>query len=138
MSKVNYKIKMGSKEKNYHINMLKLYNEREDENAIASGNLCIGATMVVLKDGDDIDGGKIIEVCPLRLLESWHDVNINENLAQEQRGEVEEILKEQKEGLTSLPGHTELGQHCIRTTTDELVRDKIYPIPYAFRKTMMK
>ena len=138
MSKVNYKIKMGSKEKNYHINMLKLYNEREDENAIASGNLCIGATMVVLKDGDDIDGGKIIEVCPLRLLESRHDVNINENLAQEQRGEVEEILKEQKEGLTSLPGHTELGQHCIRTTTDELVRDKIYPIPYAFRKTMMK
>ena len=94
--------------------------------------------MMVLTDRNEIDGGEIIEVCLSRSLESWHDVNINENLTQEQRGEVEEILKEQKEGLTSLQGHTELEQYCIRTTTDEPVRDKIYPVPYALRETMMK
>ena len=37
-------IQIGSQQKNVLMKMLKLYNEIEDENAIASGILCIGVT----------------------------------------------------------------------------------------------
>ena len=87
------------------MNMLKLYNEIEDENAIASGILCIGVTMVMLKGGEEIDECEIMDVCPLRWLELWYDVNIGENLSKEQRGEVKIFLQKQK-ARRVLPGHT--------------------------------
>ena len=46
------------------------------------------------------------------------------------------FLKEQEKVLTALPGSTKLEKHVIKLTTNEPIRDKIYPIPYSLRKTI--
>ena len=64
MSAVNYKIQMRSKQKNYHVNMLKPYHERKETRVDArpkdtrkgEEKISVVAASLVLKDGIG-DGG---------------------------------------------------------------------------------
>ena len=131
MSKVNYKIQVGNKVKNFHVNMLKPYMEREVEEQLAS---------MVFIDGDRNSEEKkeLIEVCPLASTQTWRDVKVNESLTAEQKAEVTEMLQRYDEVLSTLPGCTNVEVHHIYTTTDEPVREKPYPLPYAVRETINK
>jgi hypothetical protein len=109
MSELNYKIAVGNKVKNFHVNLLKPYYVREDQEVHA-------AMVMVLKDGtryadEEVeDSQELLEVCPLTSTQSWKDVNINENLSKEQQEEIGDLLR--------LPGHTEVEKHCIYTTSE--------------------
>ena len=115
--------------------------ECQDEN---SGNEQNGdepqiAASMVLKDGDcDVDHTELIEVCPLTSSQSWEDVIVNDQLSATQKAEVRELLKDQADILTALPGHTTGEEHVITTTTDEPIRAKPFPIPYSQREVVAK
>ena len=81
---------------------------------------------------------EIIQVCPLKSTESWNNVRISQELPENKRKEVIQLLKGYESILTTLPGQTELEKHSIRTTTSEPVRGKAYPIPYTQREVMKK
>ena len=172
-SPVNYKIQIGKKIKNYHVNMLRQYHEREevqkqennDENnrrrteAIDGEHVetesetdsdssedehehednrntsSIIAASLILKDGigDEVDDSEMIEVCPLKATETWNDVTVSKELSASQRNEVMQLLETHQDILTNLPGKTSLEKHTIKTTTEEPVRDKAYPLPYKQR-----
>ena len=158
LSLVNYKIQIGNKQKTYHVNMLRRYCERdgdEKENRDQgpdgdAGNrnqetddskvISVIAASLVLKDGigDEVDDKEIIAVCPLKSTETWRDVMISDELSEPKREEIRQFLEEQKDVLTTLPGHTTLEKHFIQTTTTEPIRDKMYPVPYSQRQVMKK
>jgi len=154
-SPVNYKIQIGKREKTYHVNMLRKYYERDEhkennaqtnEDESDSDNDVAGddeasavlAASLVLKDGlgDEADMSEMIEVCPLRPTESWRDVVISATLSESQRKEVIDLMKGHDTTLTNLPGKTSYETHEIKTTTDEPIRDKMYPIPYSQREVI--
>ena len=146
MSPVNYRIKIGNKVKNFHVNMLKLYHERSksqvtrDRNQVESSDedVDVGFSMV-LNDGTEVTGeSELIDVCPLSSTETWRDVRINPDLTEEQKVEISNLLERYSHVLTSLPGCTEVEKHHIFTTTEEPVRVKPYPIPYALREIIEK
>ena len=147
LSAVNYKIQIGKKQKIYHVNMLRPYSERDkdeiekrnqkiDERKIASTK----AASLVLKDGigDEADNMELIDVCPLKATQSWKDVTISTGLLESQRKEIMKLLEEQKDVLSTIPGHTKIEKHTITTTTTEPIRDKMYPLPYSQRQVMRK
>lgn len=192
MSPVNYMIQVGSKRKNFHVNMLKLYYDRKmtkseenshqrdgeseekpnstdvseetdsnqrssdesdstesDTDSVPDEEMTtdseervtskreVVANSVVLNDGDTEDS-ELIEVCPLSSVQTWEDVKVNPQLTQQQRQQVAELLQEEAEVLTTLPGHTSIEEHTIELTTDEPVRAKSYPIPYTQREVIAK
>ena len=61
-------------------------------------------------------------------------VHINPELTQQQKNEVNQILREYNEMFVKVPVHgiTTLAEHKIETTK-EPVRKKPYPVPYAVR-----
>ena len=66
----------------------------------------------------------------------YRDVSIFDELTDEQRNEVKELLAKYPEVLTSIPGKTELLEHDIKLSTIEPVRSKDYPIPYKTREVV--
>ena len=102
-----------------------------DDNEVIIGNT------VVLKDGE-ADDPEMIDVCPLSSNESWQAVNINPQLTEKQTNEIKQLLQEESDVLTTLPGQTELEQHTITLTTEEPIRAKLYPIPYTQREVIRK
>ena len=62
--------------------------------------------------------------------ESYNDVSISNTLTSEQRSEVETLIEQYPEVLSSLPGRTDQIQHDIKLLTSEPIRSKGYPIPF--------
>jgi len=125
-SSVTYRIKIGSKEKVFHINMLKKYYDRKDDNSGED----VAMYSVIVQDEDD---SHEIPTCTLKQSEKYTDVKISETLDDSQKREVMELLELYQDILTDLPGSTEVVEHEIVTTTETPIRDKGYPIPYAMR-----
>ena len=69
-------------------------------------------------------------------IETYRDVSISDELTDEQRKEVRELLAKYLDVLTSIPGKTELLEHDIKLSIAEPVRSKGYPIPYQTREIM--
>ena len=65
--------------------------------------------------------------------ETYKDVNINPELAVEQRQEVERLLAEFPDIFTDVPKVTNLGEHSIQLTSSEPVTTRPYPLPFALR-----
>ena len=63
-------------------------------------------------------------------IEMYQDVSISDELTDEQRNEVRELLAKYPDVLTSIPGRTKLLEHDIKLSTTEPVRSKGYHIPY--------
>ena len=68
--------------------------------------------------------------------ESYHDVSISDTFTSEQRKEVETLLKQYLDVLSSLPGGTDRIQQDIKLLTSEPIRTKGYSIPYKTRSVM--
>ena len=65
-------------------------------------------------------------------------MNICTKLSKRQKKQVWELLEEYQDILTSNPAKTSLGEHRIEVTTDQPVRTKAYPLPYAVRELIQK
>ena len=68
--------------------------------------------------------------------ESFRDNSISNTLTSEQRKEVETLMKQYPDVLSSLPGRTDQIQYDIKLLTSEPIRTKGYSIPYKMRSVM--
>ena len=53
-----------------------------------------------------------------------------------QQAHVREIISDYSDTFTTRPGYTTLIEHDIKLTTDTLVRDKQYPLPFSTMETI--
>ena len=137
LNRVDYRVNVNGYIHTYHANILRLYVERKTE---ASHCLLSPEASIPLREEDDDASDEYsLEDCtfPSNMeIETYRDVSISNELTDEQRKEVKELLAKYPDVLTSIPGKTELFEHDIKLSTAEPVRSKGYPIPYKTREIM--
>ena len=103
----DYRIKMGSKTKMYHMNMLKNYIAREPEADVVhtsnKGDVTIAVAGVIYQDIDP-ELGKVPD------LEGYHhkvgvrDVKLGEDLSEDQRHMLKDLTRRYPDVFTDMPG----------------------------------
>ena len=128
VNRIDYKIDVNGVVSIYHANMLKQYVERRNE--LSHCLLCAEA----IESVDDDDNEEFpLDDCTFptaKKPESYHDVSISNTLTSEQRKEVETLIKQYPDVLSSLPGRTDRIQHDNKLFTLEPIGTKGYSIPY--------
>ena len=134
LSPLDFRIRIGGKEKSFHINMLKQYVEREDDQEVQSNDeLQVCAVSLV-----DLTAEEMEDECSDGLIETpsvcesgeGTQVNINPALSQEEQNQVRSLVQEFSSTFSEKTGRTTLMEHDIKLTTDTPVRVKQYPLPY--------
>ena len=64
------------------------------------------------------------------------EIRISDDLTEEQTIQVREMLLEFKDVLTDIPGETNLIEHKINLTSENPIRTKQYPLPFAMTQTI--
>ena len=130
LSVLDYRIKMGKKVKTFHINMLRQYIEREDDQQTTDVQVCSIAVLDCTSEDteDDIEG--LVESPSISDNESVELLNINPDLTKEQQSQVKQLVANFASTFTGIPGCTTLLEHDIKLTTDTPVRVKQYPLPF--------
>uniref|UniRef100_K7EX43 Gypsy retrotransposon integrase-like protein 1 n=1 Tax=Pelodiscus sinensis TaxID=13735 RepID=K7EX43_PELSI len=110
---VDYEIRLSGKRKDkqiYHVNLLKKWNARE------------GMLVTLQQPEPELGpwGGD---------LEAEGATHIGAELTEAQRREMNALLREYKQVLTTQPGKTPLTSHHIATTPGKKIRDHIRPLP---------
>ena len=141
VNRMDYKVDIEGNIKILHANILTAYQEREasEVGMTVHGEGC-HSTTVIEEEEDDVaikDEGWL-ELRPDRGEGTYKDVNICTKLSKRQKKQVWELLEEYQDILTSNPGKTSLGEHRIEVTTDQPVKTKAYPLPYAVRELIQK
>ncbi|CAG2198487.1 unnamed protein product [Mytilus edulis] len=92
------------------------------------------------EDTDDVDNyeSELIETPVAVAKDTLRDVHINEALKANETVKVQCLLDKFSHVLTDIPGRTNVLQHDIKLTSDDPVRFKPYPIPYAMLDTVNK
>ena len=117
----DYRVKMGSNTKTYHVNMLKKYISAESD---TDGNVVpLDAT-----DGATIAVASVIH----------QDINpelgeVPDLEADHQRERVRDVKLVMR---INMPGETDMIQHQIKLTDDTPIRCKPYSLPFAMRKEL--
>ncbi|XP_063959750.1 uncharacterized protein LOC135155081 [Lytechinus pictus] len=152
----DYRLDVNGNHKTFHANLLRRYIDRFDKtkansdssssnnpdpNVTVAGLLDViaQATIVDHEEKDDEDNPSptsnpiTIQVPRLEAKETVEDVKLGPNLETSQQRQLKRILGSYRDVLTDLPGKTRLGEHSIRLTSDDPVRQKPYPVPHALR-----
>ena len=133
VNRIDYKIDVNGVVSTYHANMLKHYVERRNELSHCS----LSAEAIGSVDDDDNEEFPLDDCTfPTAKPESYRDVSIADILTLEQRKEVETLMKQYPDVLSSLPGRTDRIQHFIKLLTSEPIRTKGYFIPHKTRNVM--
>ena len=136
-SPVDYEGDTGSSRKQkkvYHVNMLRKFNERENEAFLA--NAFLADFIDESSPGDDLLD---LEIQPrVNASETWRDVKLGENLTAEQKQQAEALLEEFSDVFTDVPGRTHLIEHNFTTTNEKPIRQKAYRLPQALQETVKK
>ncbi|HMK58804.1 MAG TPA: RNase H-like domain-containing protein [Nitrososphaeraceae archaeon] len=143
----DYKIQMANKTRTFHANMLKKYEEREENifsdrlKEVAAGSKenrsveeCYGVAIVdeqiLLQDGvDDSE----LPVYESQQTETYKDVQIDTGLSVEQRLQLEKLIEEYKDIFSDVPGKTNLVEVDIKLERDEDIKLRPFPVPLALR-----
>lgn len=139
----DYRIDMNGKSRLYHINMLKEYVEREnqdeehEDDAIETKGILYEYANAAVIEPDEPDESELL-LLESGQKETWRDVDINPGLETNQIAQVRSLVEEFKDIFTDLPRITNLGVHEIHLTTNEPVRSKPYPLPHAMRVQLSK
>ena len=134
VDRMGYKIDVNGVVSTYHANMLKQYVERRNELSH-----CLLSAEAIESVYDDDNEDFPLDDCTFptaKKPESYRDVSISDALTSEQRKEVETLMKQYPDVLSSLPGRTDRIQHDIKLLTSEPIRTKGYSIPYKTRSVM--
>ena len=120
---VDYIIKVKGKSKLFHANMLKKFYRREsDMNESDVVQFCIL---------DEEEEEVVSDVCDISFIDSSKsEVNINPELNDEMKKELNALVKEFSDVFCEIPGKTKTLEHEINLTTDIPVRKKPYQIPH--------
>ena len=132
----DYKVKVGSKTKTFHANLLKLYVEREQEETeveevVASAEPLI-APAEMNNEEDLLDLG---DVCHK---ETIHDVKYGKKLEDVRKDEISELAKDFSHLFDPRPGDTNVVEHPVKLTSSTPVCSKPYKIPYKAREELKK
>ena len=132
---MDYKVDVNGVVNPYHANMLKRYVERQN---VASHCLMSAEATASVNEDDDTEEFSLDDcVFPTaKQPESYNNVSISDTLTSEQRSEVETLIEQYPEVLSSLPGRTDQIQHDIKLPMPEPIRSKAYPIPFTTRDVM--
>ena len=135
LSVLDYRIKMSKKVKAFHINMLRQYIEREDDQQTTDVQVYSVAVLDCTSEDteDNIEG--LEESPPVCDNESVELLNINPDLTKEQQSQVRQIVTNFASTLTGVPGCTTLLEHDTKLSTDTPVRVKQYPLPFNMMET---
>ena len=134
VNRMDYKIDVNGVVSTYHANMLKQYVERRNE----LSHCLLSAEAIESVDDEDNEDFPLDDCTfpTAKKPESFRDVSILNTLTSEQRKEVETLMKQYPDVLSSLPGRTDQIQHDIKLLTSEPIRTKGYSIPYKTRSVM--
>ena len=124
---------MGKK-KNFHINMLKQYLEREYDQEVQSNDesqvYAVSLVDLTAEEMEDQCSDGLIETPSMCESGEGTQVNINPALSQEEQNQVRSLVQKFSGTFSEKPGRTTLMEHDIKLTTDTPVRVKQYPLPY--------
>ena len=135
VNRMDYRVDVHGVVGTYHANMLKQYVERK--NVTSHCLLSAEANVTVNEETDTEEFGLDDCVFPTaKQPQSYNDVSISDALTSEQRAEVEALIEQYPDVLTSVPGRTDLIQHDIKLSTSEPIRWKGYPVPFKARDVM--
>ena len=128
VNRMDYKIYVNGVVSTYHANMLKQYVERRNE----LSHCLLPAEAIESVDDDDNEDFPLDDCTfpTAKKPESYRDVSISNTLTSEQRKEVETLMKQYPDVLSSLSGRTDQTQHNIKLLTSEPIRTKGYSVPY--------
>ena len=131
----DYMIQLPDRIKLFHANMLKKYHARltETEPEIQQ----IGAVVVEEQQGIENSQSEITEF-QSEQKETFRDVNINPELPDDRKQEIQRLLTEFSDIFTDVPKVTAIGEHSIELTSSEPVRTRPYPLPFALRGEVNK
>ena len=145
---VDYKVEFPTgKIKTFHINMLKKYNQRQDVELTAVSkpiNLAAGIACVLEDESEESELDSSVKDSDtfvhynVERKETFEDVKINPDLADQYKEEVRQLLSEFQDIFSDVPSVTSLAEHVIKLTQSEPVRSKIYPIPYKLEEVVSK
>ena len=131
----DYLIKVGTKEKVFHANLLKQYftagqatasesslDESVTQNPVSNTN----ATFAAILEPEEGISEHTPELETLNSLqkETVKDVKISQDLSEEQKLDVRTLLNEYQDIFTDVPNITPLEEHRIQLTTAEPIREK--------------
>ncbi|XP_070188629.1 uncharacterized protein [Littorina saxatilis] len=134
----DYRLRIGSKEKLYHANLLKQYVERESQ----SRDTCkrteadvLSCTVVVEETGatseEDMRYPQDIPLPSLQPEEGPDDIQCNPELTDSQRNDVKLLGGKFGKTLTDLPGNTQLEEFSANLLVSKPVFVRPRPIPYS-------
>ena len=134
VNRMDYKIDVNGVVSTYHANMLKQYVERRNE----LSHCLLSAEAIESVDDEDNEDFPLDDCTfpTAKKPEPFCDVSISNTLTSEQRKEVETLMKQYPDVLSSLPSRTDQIQHDIKLLTSEPIRTKGYSIPYKTRSVM--
>ena len=133
----DYRIDMNGKSRLYHINMLKEYVERENEIGEQSQNdrdenSVYEFVSAAVKEPEEQDEAELT-LFEKGQTESYRDIDINPDLNDVERLQVEQLIEEFQDIFTDRPRVTNLGEHEMNLAAAEPIRSKPYPPPHAMR-----
>ncbi|XP_063586494.1 uncharacterized protein LOC134763893 [Penaeus indicus] len=126
---VDYEVKINTKKRLYHLNMLKKYVRRDD---VSSSQVC----QVCVVDDLPTSEEKASFACDIPDLYEANEctVNINPELSSKQTAELKQLVAEFSDVFSDKPGVTSTVIHDIELSTVAPVHTKPYPIPHHLRK----
>ena len=135
VNRMDYRVDVDGVVGTYHANMLKQYVERKN---VTSHCLLSAEANVTVNDETDTEefGLEDCTVPTAKQPQSYNDVSISNALTSEQHAEVEALIEQCPDVLTSVLGRTDLIQHNIKLSTSELIRSKGYAVPLKARDIM--
>ena len=143
VSPVDYTVKMKKKTKTFHINMIKKWYNRHENEHLEVDNLD-----EILDEADDRHFHSIciiyskeedfayedIENPLLVPHESVNDIRMDSLLTEEQKQQLNDLCKEFENVLTDVPGRTSVIEHKVVLNSETLVYKRPYTMPYAVRE----
>ncbi|KAL8598384.1 hypothetical protein ACOMHN_032661 [Nucella lapillus] len=128
VNQVDYVIRIKGKEKVYHLNLIKKYNERETTQEQIS-------VVIHEEEEEDLKTGTI-PLMPLKQMEDAKDIRYAEVLTHVQTKQLQQVVERHKNVFSDLPGKTTLAECEIRVQTETPVRVAQYPLPHSQMKVV--
>ena len=147
----DYGIRVGDKVKTFHANMLKEYADRQvvdaggqDEEDHAQGCPVLHAVATAVIEQSEsgleeaVDDENLLELGTLHPEETVEDVTFGRQLIDEQKDQLQEVVRKYKHIFTDVPGHVNVIEHEVKLTLNEPIRSKPYTIPYNARESLKR
>ena len=116
----DYRIKVGNRLRLFHVNMLRMYTEREP-------TVCAITSVL-----DSVDCPELkMEVPGGKSEETFHDVVSSTELDSIHSDQLQSLVQEFGKMFSDVPGLTNLEEHAIQLTSTKPIRRKPYPTPYS-------